>query len=104
MHVHLLVRDATSYRPDVLGENGANAVLRSISGARKMLLAGFTTVLDMGQLHRTPDLLAVSMARASDMRSASPAGTWTPRCTRACRPRSSNSGRTRVSRMAPMKC
>lgn len=66
MHVHLLVRDATSYRPDVLGENGANAVLRSISGARKMLLAGFTTVRDMGQLHVTPDLLAVSMARASD--------------------------------------
>ena len=66
MHVHVLVRDATSYRPDVLGENGSNAVLRSITGARQMLLAGFTTVRDMGQLHLTPDLLAVSMARASD--------------------------------------
>ena len=66
MHVHVLVRDATSYRPDVLGENGANAVLRSTTNARKMLLAGFTTVRDMGQLHYTPDLLAVSMARASD--------------------------------------
>ena len=66
MHVHVLVRDATSYRPDILGENGANAVLRSTTSARKMLLAGFTTVRDMGQLHVTPDLLAVSMARASD--------------------------------------
>lgn len=66
MHVHVLVRDATSYRPDVLGENGANAVLRSTTSARKMLLAGFTTVRDMAQLHLTPDLLAVSMARASD--------------------------------------
>ena len=28
MHVHVLVRDAMLYRPDVLGENGANAVLR----------------------------------------------------------------------------
>jgi imidazolonepropionase-like amidohydrolase len=66
MHVHVLVRDAISYRPDVLGENGANAVLRSTASARKMLLAGFTTVRDMAQLHLTPDLLAVSMARASD--------------------------------------
>jgi imidazolonepropionase-like amidohydrolase len=66
MHVHVLLRDATSYRPDVLGENGANAVLRSTTSARKMLLAGFTTVRDMAQLHLTPDLLAVSMARASD--------------------------------------
>ena len=66
MHVHVLVRDATSYRPDILGENGSNAVLRSTTSVRKMLLAGFTTVRDMAQLHLTPDLLAVSLARASD--------------------------------------
>jgi imidazolonepropionase-like amidohydrolase len=66
MHVHVLLRDGTSYRADVLGENGANAVLRSTTSARKMLLAGFTTVRDMAQLHLTPDLLAVAMARASD--------------------------------------
>ena len=66
MHVHVLVRDGTSYRPDVLGETGSDAVLRSTTSARKMLLAGFTTIRDMAQLHLTPDLLAVSMARASD--------------------------------------
>ena len=66
MHVHILLRDATSYRADLLGETGADAVLRSTTSARKMLLAGFTTVRDMAQIHFTPDLLAVSMARASD--------------------------------------
>src|SRR5215471_3023255 len=66
MHVHILMRDAASYRDDVLGETGADAVLRSTTSARKMLLAGFTTVRDLAQLHLTSDLLAVSMARASD--------------------------------------
>lgn len=66
MHVHVLLRDGTSYRPDVLGETGSDAVLRSTASARKMLLAGFTTIRDLAQLHLTPDLLAVSMARASD--------------------------------------
>jgi imidazolonepropionase-like amidohydrolase len=66
MHVHILLRDAASYRADLLGETGADAVLRSTTSARKMLLAGFTTVRDMAQIHFTPDLLAVSMARASD--------------------------------------
>lgn len=67
MHVHLLVRDATSsYRADVLGETGPEAVLRSTASARKMLLAGFTTVRDLAQLHFNKDLLVVSLARASD--------------------------------------
>jgi imidazolonepropionase-like amidohydrolase len=66
MHVHTLIRDATSYRADILAETGADAVMRSTVGARKMLMAGFTTVRDMAQLHLTPDLLVVSMARASD--------------------------------------
>lgn len=66
MHVHVLVRDAASYRPDIVGEIGADAVLRSTTSLRKMLLAGFTTIRDMADLHLTKDLLAVSLARASD--------------------------------------
>jgi imidazolonepropionase-like amidohydrolase len=66
MHVHVLVRDAGSYRADIVGETGPDAVLRSATTARKLLLAGFTTIRDMAQLHLTPDLLAVSLARASD--------------------------------------
>ena len=93
MHVHVLVRDATSYRPDVLGENGANAVLRSTTSAREMLLAGFTTVRDMAQCttHRICSGLdgarirrrLDSMRRAlllPDTRSASLADTSIPRC------------------------
>lgn len=66
MHVHLLLRGGSSYRADIVGETGADAVLRSTASVRKMLLAGFTTVRDLAQLHLTPDLLAVAMAHASD--------------------------------------
>jgi len=65
-HVHMLVSDGSRYRADIFGETGADAVLRSGVSARKMLMAGVTTVRDLGQLHLTKDLLAVSMARASD--------------------------------------
>lgn len=65
MHVHILL-DGARYRSDIVYESGADAVLRSLAGARKMLMAGFTTVRDLGQLHPTKDLLAVSMARASE--------------------------------------
>ncbi|MDE3165749.1 MAG: amidohydrolase family protein, partial [Acidobacteriota bacterium] len=66
MHVHVMAREGNGYRQDILGETGADAVLRSSISARRMLLAGFTTIRDLGQLHLTKDLLAVSLARASD--------------------------------------
>ena len=66
MHVHLLLESATRYRVDVISESPAEAVLRSTVNARKTLMAGFTTVRELGQLHPTKDLLAVSMAKASD--------------------------------------
>ena len=66
MHVHVTLRSAASYRNDILAETGPEAVLRSSSSTRTLLLAGFTTIRDLGQLHFTPDLLAVSLARASD--------------------------------------
>jgi imidazolonepropionase-like amidohydrolase len=67
MHVHLTIRDgSSSYRADIVDETGPDAVLRSSISARKILLAGFTTVRDLAQLHLTKDLLAVSLARASD--------------------------------------
>jgi imidazolonepropionase-like amidohydrolase len=76
MHVHVLMRDAGSYRADIVGETGPDAVLRSATTARKLLLAGFTTIRDMAQLHLTPDLLAVSLARASDARSMASPTAW----------------------------
>jgi imidazolonepropionase-like amidohydrolase len=66
MHVHTLVSGGNQYRADIVDETGPDAVLRSTVSVQKMLLAGFTTVRDLGQLHMTPDLLAVSLARASD--------------------------------------
>lgn len=66
MHVHILVRDGAGYRADIVDETGPDAVLRSSISARKILMAGFTTIRELGQLHMTPDLLAVSLARASD--------------------------------------
>lgn len=66
MHVHILLQDGARYRADIIAETPAEAVLRSTVNARKMLLAGFTTVRELGQLHPTKDLLAVAMANASD--------------------------------------
>jgi imidazolonepropionase-like amidohydrolase len=65
-HVHVLMREGGGYRSDILGETGPEAVLRSALSARKMLLAGFTTVRDLGDVHLTKDLLAVSLARAAE--------------------------------------
>jgi imidazolonepropionase-like amidohydrolase len=65
MHVHVSM-EANTYRADILGESGAGAALRSAASARKILMAGFTTIRDLGQLHVTPDLIVVALARASD--------------------------------------
>lgn len=67
MHVHVLLSESARYRTEIVGETAADAVLRSATSARKMLMAGFTTVRDLGQLHLTKDLLAVSLAKASDV-------------------------------------
>jgi imidazolonepropionase-like amidohydrolase len=67
MHVHVTLRDgSSSYRADIVDETGPDAVLRSTINARQMLMAGFTTIRDLTQMHLTKDLLAVSLARASD--------------------------------------
>ncbi len=65
-HVHLTLRDAVGFRADIVSETASEAVLRSSPNARKMLMAGFTTVRDLGQVHLTKELLNVSMAMASD--------------------------------------
>src|SRR5438270_8660770 len=41
MHVHVLIREGNAYRADIAAETGADAILRSTTSARKMLLAGF---------------------------------------------------------------
>lgn len=78
MHLHATLSDAGRYRGDIVNETGPDAVLRAAVNARKMLLAGFTTIRDLGQLHLTPDLLAVAMGRANGGRSASGTGRFGP--------------------------
>ncbi len=65
-HVHLTLSDAVHYRAEIVSESAAEAVLRSAPNGRKMLMAGFTTVRDLGQVHLTKELLSVALARASD--------------------------------------
>src|SRR4051812_10701065 len=65
MHVHVLVSEV-NFRADIFGEEPAEAVLRSAISARKMLMAGFTTVRDLGQPQYNKGLLAVALSKASD--------------------------------------
>jgi imidazolonepropionase-like amidohydrolase len=51
-HTHLFLHlyNEASYETQVMRESGAERVLRAASNARKALMAGFTTVVDMGTL------------------------------------------------------
>ena len=63
MHVHLTVDFDGSW--DYLGrESGSKGAIRGAINARKTLMAGFTTVRDVGQLHLTKELINVSLAQA----------------------------------------
>lgn len=67
MHVHLMPSGASpQYKTNIFGDEPAEAVLRASLSARKILMAGFTTVRDLGQLLYTKDLLAVALSKASD--------------------------------------
>ncbi|MBN8734299.1 MAG: amidohydrolase family protein [Acidobacteria bacterium] len=66
MHVHILMPDGTTYRRAMVAEEAGYGLLRSLGNAEKMLMAGFTTVRELGQLQVTRELLAVSMGRAGD--------------------------------------
>ena len=64
-HVHLTGSDP-SFRNLVFSENSAAGALRGAANARTTLLAGFTTVRDLAQLHPTLDLITVALAEASE--------------------------------------
>lgn len=64
-HVHLAIRDGAFGR-DLLSHNAASAALIGAESARKTLLAGFTTVRDLAQVHPTLDLVVVALAAATE--------------------------------------
>ena len=67
-HVHLGLDDGFSpqFRTAVFTDSTADATLRVVRNARTTLLAGFTTVRDLGQIHPAPDLIAVSVGEAGE--------------------------------------
>ncbi len=66
MHVHLDLDFEAANFGVVVTESGSEAALRSAKNAERTLLAGFTTIRDIGQVHPTLDLVGAAMARASD--------------------------------------
>lgn len=61
----LLALTATAETTVLRAQRMIDVVLRSTGNARKTLLAGVTTVRELGQLRPTNELLAVSMAKSS---------------------------------------
>ena len=66
MHVHLDMDFIQNYQFASVTESGSDAVLRGAKNAKKTLMAGFTTVRNIGQTHPTKELIGVSLANASD--------------------------------------
>ncbi len=65
MHVHLDA-DFEGNWDYLYKESASQGTIRAIVNAEKTLLAGFTTVRNIGQLHITPELIDVAIAEASD--------------------------------------
>ena len=64
-HVHLTGSDP-GFRNRLFTENSATGALVAAANARTTLMAGFTTVRDLAQLHPTLDLITVALAEASE--------------------------------------
>lgn len=66
MHVHLEMNIDPGYSFLPVTENASKRVLRAARNAKTTLLAGFTTVRDMGQTHPSTILIDVALAEASE--------------------------------------
>jgi imidazolonepropionase-like amidohydrolase len=64
MHTHLDL-DFTGSFDYLLKESSAKGALRAMKNAEKTLMAGFTTVRNMGQVHTTNELINVAIAEAA---------------------------------------
>ena len=65
MHVHL-DGDFTGSWDYVYKESASQGTVRAVVNAEKTLMAGFTTIRSIGQLHITPELIDVAVSEASD--------------------------------------
>ena len=66
MHAHLTIDFDDFFRNIIGTESGSKGAIRGAKNARKTLMAGFTTVRDLGQLHITDELVNVAVAEAVD--------------------------------------
>ncbi len=66
MHVHLDLDFEQADFGVVVTESGSEAALRGAKNAERTLLAGFTTVRNVGQVHPTLELIDVALAGASE--------------------------------------
>ena len=65
MHVHLDGEFKGNW-DYVYKESASQGTIRAVANAEKTLMAGFTTIRSIGQLHITPELIDVAVSEASD--------------------------------------
>ncbi|CAN0603132.1 unnamed protein product, partial [Ectocarpus sp. 12 AP-2014] len=65
MHVHIDGEFKGSW-DYVYKESASQGTIRAVANAEKTLMAGFTTIRSIGQLHITPELIDVAVSEASD--------------------------------------
>ncbi|WP_242082868.1 metal-dependent hydrolase family protein [Aestuariivivens sediminis] len=66
MHVHLDMDFMKNHANLMVTENSSKRTLRAVKNAEKTLLAGFTTIRNLGQIHPTKELIDVALSEASD--------------------------------------
>jgi len=64
MHVHLDMDFEDNYQYQLVTESGSKQTLRAAKNAQKTLMAGFTTVRNIGQTHPSIELIDVALSEA----------------------------------------
>ncbi len=66
MHTHLDLDFNNGFDDIITKETASKGAIRGVKNAQRTLLAGFTTVRNIGQVHLTTDMIDVALAQASD--------------------------------------
>lgn len=64
MHTHLDLDYNNGFGGIITNESASKGAIRATKNARKTLLAGFTTVRDVGQVHLTDELIGAALSEA----------------------------------------
>jgi imidazolonepropionase-like amidohydrolase len=66
MHVHIAFKLTPNYPLEYVQNDAAAVTLIGVENAKKLLMAGFTTVRDVGQCYPGEDFIDVALAKASE--------------------------------------